>query len=170
MEDESGEIQASQAVAQKPTRKSRAIVWVLAAVGVVVVAAAVIIPVSISAAERAAEEEAVAQAQEAAVQAEKERLGTFVRVVQECSISGEKVRVLDGGETLDMSRVAKYDGASYSELMCVLDALDAPSAIEAAIGQTRALDGRQHESWDGYEIAWAYHPDDGASVLIEHAR
>ncbi len=162
-------MQTNQAGADKPAHKNRALLWVLAAVGVVIVAAAVIIPVSISAAERAAEEETAAQAQEAAAQAEKERLGTFVRVVQGCSISGEKARILDGGETLDMSRVAKFDGASFSELMCVLDALDAPSAIETAIGQTRALDGRQHDSWDGYEIAWAYHPDDGASVIIEHA-
>ncbi|MGZ0068649.1 hypothetical protein [Microbacterium arborescens] len=166
MEDESGEIRTDQTGADKPARKSRAPLWGLVALGVVVVAAAVIIPVSISAAERAAEEEAQAQA----AAAEKERLGTFARVIESCDAAGGNVRVLDGGETLELSRVTKYDGPSYSEMSCLLSELDAPAAVESAIGQTRALDGRQHDEWAGYEVAWAYHPDDGASILIEHAR
>ena len=68
-----------------------------------------------------------------------------------------------------MLRVTKYDGITYDALECFLRQLGAPDAIEAAIGQTRALDGRQSDSWDGFDISWSYHPDSGASIVIEHA-
>lgn len=79
------------------------------------------------------------------------------------------MQILDGGESMQLTRVTKYDGPTYSQMTCVLNSLDAPAAIEAEISQTRALDGRQTYEWDGSSISWSYHPDDGASVLIEHA-
>ena len=49
----------------------------------------------------------------------------------------------------------------------MLNKLDAPQSVASKIGQTRALDGRQADEWDGYEISWSYHPDDGASIVVE---
>lgn len=39
--------------------------------------------------------------------------------------------------------------------------------ILSRIGTTRAMDGRQEGSWDGYVASWTDHPDDGLSILIE---
>jgi hypothetical protein len=32
--------------------------------------------------------------------------------------------------------------------------------------QTRALDGRQSETWEDFSASWTYHPDNGLDVLI----
>lgn len=147
--------------------------WVAGAVGAVIIAAAIAIPVSVNAAQRAAaEEEAarVAAEQKAAETAELARLDTFRDRLTKCGVAfSTAVQILDGGESMQLTRVTKYDGPTYSQMTCVLNSLDAPAAIEAEISQTRALDGRQTDEWDGYSISWAYHPDNGASILIEHA-
>ena len=33
-------------------------------------------------------------------------------------------------------------------------------------GATRALDGRQQASWDGFEASWTYHPDNGLTLIL----
>jgi hypothetical protein len=33
--------------------------------------------------------------------------------------------------------------------------------------ETRALDGRQEETWSGYAVSWSYHPDDGFNAIFE---
>lgn len=156
--------------AEEP-RKRPIVPWVVAGIGVLVVAAAIAIPVSLTASAKAAEAEAAAQAEADAKAAEVARLATFREQLARCGVASAgsaAVEILDGGEAVRMSRVTKYDGPSYTQLTCFLDGLKAPAAIEAEIGQTRALDGRQTDGWDGYSISWAYHPDDGASILVEH--
>lgn len=150
------------------SRKRRLTPWIFAGIGVVVVAAAIAIPLSISAAQQAAAEEEAARVAAEAQAAEEARLATFTKELNRCGITSINASVLDGGEAVEMTRVTKYDGPTYSELICLLQGLRAPSAIEAEIGQTRALDGRQTDGWDGYSISWGYHPDDGASIVIRH--
>lgn len=152
-------------------RKRRIIPWVVAGVGVLVVAAAIAIPVSLNAAQQAAEEKAAAEAAAAEKAAEVARLATFREQLARCGVASSgssTVQILDGGESVELQRVTKYDGPGYDQLTCFLQGLDAPAAIEAEIGQTRALDGRQTDEWDGYSISWSYHPDDGASILVKH--
>lgn len=149
-------------------RRRRVSPWVFGGIGVIVVAATVAIPVSISAAQQAAAEEEAARIAAEAQEAEESRLATFRNQITRCGITSPMVSVLDGGEALQMTRVTKYDGPAYAQLTCLLQGLEAPSVIEAEIGQTRALDGRQSSEWEGYSISWSYHPDDGASILIRH--
>lgn len=49
---------------------------------------------------------------------------------------------------------------------CLLDALDVPERVRTHIGQTRALDGLQTDSWSDYSAQWTYHPDDGMTITI----
>jgi hypothetical protein len=78
-------------------------------------------------------------------------------------------------ETLIINGMGQYEstGASYEEIVCVLENLEAPSSVLARLGNTRALDGVQEASWDSgsgdwsIEAFWSYHPDDGADVILE---
>jgi len=146
--------------------------WIIAG-AVVVIGAAIAIPVSLNIAADNARVAAEQQAAADAAAAEEARLDQFRAQLVECGISAgradDTTRILDGGESLEMLRVTKFDGPPYFAMECVLEGLGAPASIESEIGQTRALDGRQQDEWDGFTIAWSYHPDDGASVLIKHA-
>ncbi|WP_295851149.1 hypothetical protein [uncultured Microbacterium sp.] len=157
----------------QPAPKKRNLTpWIFGGIGVLVVAAAIAIPVSLNAAHEAAAKEEADRVAAAAQAAEVQRLATFRGELASCGVASagsSTVEILDGGEAVQLQRVTKYDGPTYEQLACFLKGLEAPAAIEAEIGQTRALDGRQSDTWDGYEISWAYHPDDGASVLVKHA-
>lgn len=138
-----------------------------AVAAVLVIAAAIAIPLSIANAK--AEEEAAAE--RAAAAAEAARLKAFAGAFQACGTpASQYLEILDGGEALSIAGVGKYYGPSYQNLLCLLGELDAPDTLESKIGATRALDGVQTDEWAGYEIEWRYHPDDGATVLIEHAK
>lgn len=55
---------------------------------------------------------------------------------------------------------------TIDDIACILIELDAPSYVTHSMDNTRALDGRQSESWDSFEASWTYHPDQGLDVLI----
>lgn len=151
--------------------KSRTGLWIGLGIAVVVVlGAAIAIPVSIGNAQAAAEEQARVEAEQAAVIAERERLAMFSDALASCNVArGEYIEILDFGEAINLGAVSKFYGPTLGDLYCVLGQLDAPSSLEAKIGATRALDGVQSDEWDGFEIEWRYHPDDGATVTIEHS-
>lgn len=56
--------------------------------------------------------------------------------------------------------------ASFSDVSCVLTELSAPESVIARMNSTRALDGMQSATWDGFEASWTYHPDDGLDLII----
>lgn len=86
-----------------------------------------------------------------------------------CNDGRTDARVDDGGKTL----IINASGDPIKNIVdvqteaCVLDYLKTPAAVRSHIESTRALDGRQTDSWDGYEAAWTYHPDDGLDITIE---
>jgi hypothetical protein len=41
-----------------------------------------------------------------------------------------------------------------------------PESVTAQMDGTRALDGRQPASWDGYTASWTFHPDSGFDLII----
>lgn len=59
-------------------------------------------------------------------------------------------------------------GDSPMDAYCVLVGLQAPDYIFDLIGATRALDGRQTESWDSFKSSWSYHPDSGLQLVISY--
>ena len=82
--------------------------------------------------------------------------------------SSELLDLAEDKETLTVSN----DGEEYyafltsTAVSCVLGELDAPSSVAAHMEQTRALDGTQSEEWDGFEVSWTYHPDDGIGAVF----
>lgn len=70
----------------------------------------------------------------------------------------------DDGRTL---LVEADDQRGEETVECLADRLAMPEAVYAQIRGTRALDGRQSASWDGYRASWTYHPDAGLSMIIE---
>jgi hypothetical protein len=89
-----------------------------------------------------------------------------------CAPGDLDVSLGDGGTSLVISRVAAEErpGASLAELACILDRVDIPDAVISQMDGTRALDGRQHASWDGFTASWTYHPDDGINVILQEDR
>lgn len=86
-----------------------------------------------------------------------------------CNDGRTDARVDDGGKTLiiNSSGDAIKTIVDTQTVSCVLDYLKTPAAVRAHISGTRALDGRQADSWDGFTAAWTYHPDDGLDITIE---
>ncbi|WP_053205835.1 hypothetical protein [Jiangella muralis] len=55
---------------------------------------------------------------------------------------------------------------SVEDMACVLEELQAPTAVIEHMSSTRALDGTQSDDWEGYEAQWTYHPDDGLNIIV----
>ncbi|TGJ97544.1 hypothetical protein DLJ96_06230 [Actinotalea fermentans ATCC 43279 = JCM 9966 = DSM 3133] len=89
--------------------------------------------------------------------------------VETCDLAGDPWFVVaDEGSTLTFDNKGddEITGGSFENLVCLLDALDAPSSVRSHMGQTTSLDGRQEASWDGVAIAWSYHPDRGMDGVV----
>lgn len=87
---------------------------------------------------------------------------------RECAQRSPDVRLGDEGQSLTISRVLAEEnpGATWQHLSCVFVKVDIPDAVVSQIEHTRALDGRQQASWDGFEASWTYHPDDGLNLIL----
>ena len=51
-------------------------------------------------------------------------------------------------------------------LVVTLDELGIPDSVLRKMSETSALDGRLTEEYNGIEISWKYHPDNGLEVLF----
>jgi hypothetical protein len=89
----------------------------------------------------------------------------FQNVVDSCNTVG---KVEDKGATLLLEGAGNESagGLGFDDFDCVLTELGAPQSVVAAVGQTRALDGRQSSEWDGFEASYTYHPDSGMQMVI----
>lgn len=75
----------------------------------------------------------------------------------------------DDDKTLVLDMAGKDPGTgslTVDNVMCVLKLLEMPSYVQAEMQTTRALDGRQSQSWGIFEASWKYHPDDGLDVIV----
>lgn len=88
-----------------------------------------------------------------------------------CAPRSEHVRVADGGRTLlvDARGLDEPSGARMTQVSCLLQQLGAPVAVQQHINQTSVMDGRQRDTWPGYEAAWTFHPSKGLDLMIELA-
>lgn len=78
------------------------------------------------------------------------------------------VTVMDEGASLHLSTAGEESsGAEYSDVMCVLAALEVPDSVTTRFGTTSAMDGQQTANWNGYSASWGYHPDTGLDVVVE---
>lgn len=111
-----------------------------------------------------------AQAEQAAAEeaSETSRLdGLLTAAVESCD-GPEGLSVSDAGRTLtfDMEGEDEYSGASVEDIVCVLLDLGVPTSVIANMEQTTAMDGRQSDDWDDFEMSWSYHPDRGLDGVI----
>nr|WP_271209020.1 hypothetical protein [Rhodococcus wratislaviensis]GLK33466.1 hypothetical protein GCM10017611_03080 [Rhodococcus wratislaviensis] len=62
-------------------------------------------------------------------------------------------------------------GTTTSEAVynCLLEQTGAPASVDSRMQGTRALDGTQNATWDGWELYWSYDPDSGASMTLSEA-
>ncbi|GAA5018066.1 hypothetical protein GCM10023258_04640 [Terrabacter aeriphilus] len=75
----------------------------------------------------------------------------------------------DLGHTLTLRNVAAKEDAGpagMDDLQCVFREVDVPQSILDHIGQTRAMDGIQTDSWEGMNVRWNYHPDSGLNITF----
>lgn len=91
--------------------------------------------------------------------------------VQSCGVHEQTgIELGDLGQSLTMdSEGTDYldEGVDYTDIECVLQALDIPDSVTSRMDNTRALDGRQSAEWGGLSASWNYHPDSGTNVVIE---
>jgi len=76
------------------------------------------------------------------------------------------VQVSDNGTTLtvDMMGEEEITGATYDDLVCVVDEVGTPAFIKDEMWATRAIDGRQSEEFDGISVKWSYSPANGMNL------
>ena len=77
--------------------------------------------------------------------------------------------VEDNGHSITLDTKGEEDatGDAMFSVGCVVNELSMPDYIVQKVDHTRALDGMQSDTWDGYTATWTYHPDNGLLLIIE---
>jgi len=82
-----------------------------------------------------------------------------VRAADSATLSADEESILySTGKSVDSSDLLMQ--------RCLLRETGAPSAVERRIGNTRALDGTQEATWEGWTAFWTYHPDNGLDITF----
>lgn len=150
-----------------PAPRSRALPWLIAALVVSVLVVAGLIFALLSDDGEAVSGNVVGDV----VQAVTESGPTLAEAKVACDPpdGGGGVTLHDGNKTLIVDTRGEEDasGASANTLYCVLGYLKTPVAVIEHMDSTRALDGRQTDSWGEFTAGWTYHPDDGMDLTIQ---
>lgn len=95
---------------------------------------------------------------------------TLAQAEASCRVPGRSGLTLrDNGKTLIIDTQGEEDlgGVAVGTLVCVMEYLQAPAAVTEHMDSTRALDGRQTDSWGSFTAGWTYHPDAGVDMVIQ---
>lgn len=81
------------------------------------------------------------------------------------------LQVGDDGHTMSLEVAEKpgdnvFAWVDFDKFRCITDELEVPSFVMTHIGQTRALDGQQTDSWDEMSARWTYHPNSGLIITF----
>jgi hypothetical protein len=95
----------------------------------------------------------------------------FAQAQSSCDEASSGTAVRDDGDTLIINGAGTDDttGVEPDALKCLINELGAPTAVQEHMFDTRALDGRQQGSWDGFTASWSYHPDNGLDLIVRKA-
>lgn len=98
-------------------------------------------------------------------------------VAEQCELPESAIG--DDGETLILDGEGKDDRKlvggkmttvgeklAIEDIGCALAGIDTPDSVIAMMEGTRAMDGRQTQTADGYSYTWSYHPDNGLDIII----
>lgn len=79
------------------------------------------------------------------------------------------ITIADDGKSmlLDMQGEEDLFGADYSDISCVLNALEVPEIVSSQISITTSLMGVQTADWSGITASWTYHPDLGLDMTLK---
>jgi hypothetical protein len=105
--------------------------------------------------------------------AEDLRKDTLATVLAICGLAGNgDAELADGGYTLTVNGRGNddYSGLQIDDEVCILNGLNAPSAVSSHVDQTTSMDGRQTETWGSITMAWSYHPDRGLDAVFTVAK
>ena len=94
---------------------------------------------------------------------------TLAAVDKTCNRGRSGTTLADGGKTLIVDNQGAHQqlaGVDVETEACILRGLGTPASVISHMSQTRALDGRQSDSWGEFRAAWTYHPDDGLDITI----
>ncbi|MBE3073473.1 MAG: hypothetical protein IMZ75_00775 [Actinobacteria bacterium] len=108
-------------------------------------------------------------AKQAAAASAAARMTRFEKAVKSCSALPASV-LADRGKTITMTaETDSYRGEGslpMDDVLCPLVALNMPTSISAKMSNTTSLMGMQTDTWDGVEVSWSYHPDNGFNVIL----
>ena len=62
-----------------------------------------------------------------------------------------------------------YDADALKAVRRINNALGMPDSVIEKMLSTRALDGRQSQTYSGVTVSWTYHPDAGLEIVYERA-
>jgi len=89
--------------------------------------------------------------------------------VDTCTLSNDaNAELSDEGQTLTVNQKGDedVDGLLWTNVECLLDAMETPTAVRSHMEQTTSVDGRQTEEWDRVSVSWSYHPDRGMDSVF----
>ncbi len=91
----------------------------------------------------------------------------FEQAYDTCN-SPSGITVSDEGTTISINGNGEYEysGADIYDIACVLSEVNTPSYIISNMDTTNSLMGRQTASFDGIDVSWSYHPDNGLDVVL----
>lgn len=70
------------------------------------------------------------------------------------------------GRSIQFDWGSNPDASDILMLSCLLEETGAPSAVEARMESTRALDGTQEAEWEDWSAFWTYHPSSGFNATF----
>lgn len=82
-----------------------------------------------------------------------------------CTSSGTKLSYDGLSITVDSS--SKYDKEGVADIVMVIYALGLPESLVDEMSSTNALMGRQTRTYNGIEVSWSYHPDNGLDAIFK---
>jgi hypothetical protein len=90
--------------------------------------------------------------------------GRLTDAVASCGLEvASGITFAEDGQSLvfDGKGEEDYTGGLYTDVQCLLEALEAPSTVWAQMLKTSSNDGQQEFDFDGINVSWSYHPDSG---------
>lgn len=91
------------------------------------------------------------------------------RAADSCSTENANLDTGDDGKSMHLTISMKSSAERLQAATCVLEQIDAPDAMVDKLIETRAIDGRQEDTWDDFSASWTYYPDDGLRIIIEQS-
>ena len=90
--------------------------------------------------------------------------GRLTSAVASCGLEvASGITFAEDGQSLVFDGMGEedYTGGDYTDVQCLLEALEAPVTVWAQMLKTSSNDGQQEFDFDGINVSWSYHPDSG---------